>query len=226
MIQQIAVWGGIAGLIVSVFAVIILYLTRQNILDILDKDVILFDKNFEMKKQALEKAMSMIDEISKKGNQILFASENQQKALALYNELLCVVSDIRVADEFYSITMDTTEIVDETRLAQFKLKLRQDLGLKTKHSKAIKRTINKTPKAPVSINNIQSDKPSGGIKFENANPYISNQPPKSINTNANQTYTNPSMRQNQTMPTQINSTRPPIQPTKPQMPTRPTNPKE
>ena len=49
MIENIAMWGGLAGLAVSIFAIIILYLTRKNILDILDKDVILFNKNFDLK---------------------------------------------------------------------------------------------------------------------------------------------------------------------------------
>ena len=53
MLEKIAMWGGIAGIVVALVAIIVLFLTRANILDILDKDVILFDKNFELKKQAI-----------------------------------------------------------------------------------------------------------------------------------------------------------------------------
>ena len=63
MWETIAMWGGVAGLFVSIFAVIILYLTRKNILDILDKDVILFGRNFEIKKQALTNACLLIDAV-------------------------------------------------------------------------------------------------------------------------------------------------------------------
>lgn len=136
-------WVGVASIIVSVFAVIILYLTRANILDILDKDVILFDKNFELKKNAIDSALQLIDEVDEKGKCYVLRPEVSQKAKAIYNDLLCVTSDVRVADEFYNIVIDENVEVTETRLAQFKLMCRQDIGLKTKKAKAVKRILEK-----------------------------------------------------------------------------------
>ena len=66
MWSTVAMWGGVAGLFISIFAIIILYLTRKNILDILDKDVILFGRNFEIKKKTITDAFQIIDEIALK----------------------------------------------------------------------------------------------------------------------------------------------------------------
>ena len=80
MWTTIAMWGGVAGLFISIFAVIILFLTRKNILDILDKDVILFDRNFELKKSAIEDAFKLVDEIQEKGEQITLNNEFKMRA--------------------------------------------------------------------------------------------------------------------------------------------------
>lgn len=142
MIESIAMWGGIAGLVASVFAIIILYLTRKNILDILDKDVILFNKNFDLKKEAITKALELADEVAQRGKSITSSYDFQQKAKQCYNDLLCVTSEVKVADEFYSIAVDTNTDVTQTKVAQFKLMCRRDIGLKTKKSKLLKRTSN------------------------------------------------------------------------------------
>ncbi len=131
-------WSGIAGITVSVFAIIIIFLTRKNILDILDKDVILFDKNFELKNKAIQKAFQLVDEIAINDN-VLQSTEFNSRAKDCYNELLCVVTDVRVADEFYNIAVDNTIATNDAMIAQFKLACRQDIGLKTKKAMTVKR---------------------------------------------------------------------------------------
>ena len=139
MLEKIAMWVGIAGIVVALVAIIVLFLTRANILDILDKDVILFDKNFELKKQAIETSMLMIDELDEKGEQLKSSFEFEERAKKTYNELLCVVSDARVADEFYNLTLDKTVALTATNLAHYKLLCRHDIGLSNKKSKLLKR---------------------------------------------------------------------------------------
>lgn len=139
MLEKIAMWGGISGIVVALVAIIVLFLTRANILDILDKDVILFDKNFELKKQAIETSMLIIDELDEKGEQLKSSFEFEERAKKTYNELLCVVSDARVADEFYNLTLDKTVALTATNLAHYKLLCRHDIGLSNKKSKLLKR---------------------------------------------------------------------------------------
>lgn len=153
MLEKIAMWGGIAGIVVALVAIIVLFLTRANILDILDKDVILFDKNFELKKQAIETSMLMIDELDEKGEQAKADFEFAERAKKTYNELLCVVSDARVADEFYNLTLDKTVAPTASSLAHFKLLCRRDIGLSNKKSKLLKRAkvSEETTDAPTDI---------------------------------------------------------------------------
>lgn len=152
MIENIAIWGGVAGLCVSLFAVIILFLTRNNILNILDKDVILFDKNFEIKKHAISTALNLVDEISQKGKAVTYENSFAERAKQCYNDLLCVLSDVRIADEFYNIALDKTCDIDEIRLAQFKLICRRDIGLKTKKAKLVKRTTEQKTQPAIPAN--------------------------------------------------------------------------
>lgn len=174
MIESIAMWGGFAGIIVALFAIIILYLTRKNILDILEKDVILFDKNFELKKQAISKALELTDEISLRGKVSASNAEFSKQAKQCYNDLLCVLSDVRVADEFYSIAIDTTVEINDTRIAQFKLMCRNDIGLKTKKAKTVKRTIENKPNITTNsfekpVNKIEIQ-PTTNVSFSSEQP--------------------------------------------------------
>lgn len=159
MIDIIAKWAGFAGIIVSLVAVITLFLTRQNILDILDKDAILFDKNFELKKEAIEKAMSMADEIGEKGEQIKMNYQFNENAKKTYNELLCVVSNMSVADEFYMLAVDSSYAVSSAQIANFKLLCRQDIGLSNKKSKILKPTKN-------SVTEQRPQQPNYNSQFE------------------------------------------------------------
>lgn len=166
MIDIIAKWAGFAGIIVSLVAVIILFLTRQNILDILDKDVILFDKNFELKKEAIEKALLMADEIGEKGDQIKMNYQFNENAKKTYNELLCVVSNMSVADEFYMLAVDSNYAVSPAQIANFKLMCRQDIGLSNKKSKILKHTKN-----PVAEQRPQQPNYNGQVETPRQMPY-------------------------------------------------------
>ena len=55
-----------------------------------------------------------------------------QKAKKCYNELLCVVSNEKIAEEFYKIAIDFSFAVSMQRIIEFKIKCRKDIGLKTK----------------------------------------------------------------------------------------------
>ena len=197
MIEKIAMWGGFAGVIVAIIAIVVLFLTRENILDILDKDVILFDKNFELKKQAIERAMLLVDELSEKGDQEKGNYEFAEKAKRTYNELLCVVSDARVADEFYNLAVDNSTAVSATKIANFKLLCRADIGLSNKKARLLKKVKSSNEK------NNEVDIPSFGSSEVSRPAYT-------------QTISRP-MPQN--TPVQPRPTRPAM-PTRP-MPTRP-----
>lgn len=104
-------------------------------MDILDKDVILFERNFDIKKNAIEKSYKLIDEIQLRGQQITSNYDFIERAKSCYNELLCVVSDIAVANEFYDIAIAGNPS-DEKRLNSYKISCRKDIGLRTKVTKS------------------------------------------------------------------------------------------
>lgn len=137
MIETIAMWGGFAGIIVAVFAVIILYLTRKNILDILEKDVILFDKNFELKKSAINTAMNLVDQVEKFGNDIVYRPDFSEKAKNCYNDLLCVVNNLTLAEDFRKLAINPEGLSSTAKIVEFKLACRRDIGLNLKHSKNV-----------------------------------------------------------------------------------------
>ena len=136
--MDLTFWCSVAGIAVSVIAVIIILMTRYNILNILDKDIILFDKNFELKKNSINEAMDLVDQVAQSGKGTTLRGDFEEKAKSVYNSLLCIMTNAKIADEFYSIAIDKNESADNIRIAKFKLACRKDLGLKTKSSKAIK----------------------------------------------------------------------------------------
>lgn len=156
--MSISLWVGIIAIISSVISIIAVVLTRHNIVDILDKDVILFDKNFEIKKSAISQALLLTDRINKEGKDLVLKPDFKMQAENCYNDLLCVVSKIKLAEEFYAITINPNEEVTETRLAEFKLLCRQDIGLKTRGAKIVKR-ITEEPKeepTPIQTNKLET----------------------------------------------------------------------
>lgn len=220
MWTTIAMWGGVAGLFVSIFAVIIIYLTRKNILDILDKDVILFSRNFELKKTAIENSFKLADEIQEKGEQIVSNLEFNQRAKTVYNELLCVVSDARVADEFYNLAIENTLPITESRIAQFKLHCRKDIGLSVKNSNGIKKNAKHKDGNIRQDSNYGIDMGSGNnarvqyAKNNNQNRDLQSQPSNQIPQNAQNINQNNQSR----MSTNAN-----YQNSNPQTATRPVN---
>ena len=176
MLEKIAMWGGIAGIVVALVAIIVLFLTRQNILDILDKDVILFDKNFELKKQAIERAMLMIDELEEKGTQTKSNLEFAENAKKTYNELLCVVSDVRVADEFYSLVVDKASMPTSAQYAHFKLVCRHDIGLSNKKAKLLKRAKTNNADIDMQLPEMPTSTFGGSYDTPRATNYVQPQP--------------------------------------------------
>ena len=136
--SNLTIWAICISIGVSVLSVIILFVVKNSIIDILDKDIIMYDKNFEIKRNAICYALKLIDEIYTKGQAITLNANFEKQARLCYNELLCIITNIKVADEFYYLTLDKEQIVSNSRLTHFKLMCRQDLGLNTKSTKAIK----------------------------------------------------------------------------------------
>lgn len=176
MLEKIAMWGGIAGIVVALVAIIVMFLTRQNILDILDKDVILFDKNFELKKQAIEHAMLMVDELEEKGTQTKSNLEYAEKAKRTYNELLCVVSDVRVADEFYTLAVDKSAMPTSAQYAHFKLVCRHDIGLSNKKAKLLKRAKTGNADIDMQLPEMPTNAFGGSYDTPRATNYAQTQP--------------------------------------------------
>jgi len=160
--QTIALWCGIAGIISSVLAIIIIFLVRKHIVDILDKDAILFDGSFSVKKEAIAAALNLIDHISSKGKQITFNPEFAMKAKHCYNDLLCVVSNMNIAQEFFNIALDTSIEIAPNQILNFKLLCRQDIGLKTKRVKLLVQNNNASKTntiTPANSSVFEEDKP-------------------------------------------------------------------
>ena len=130
---------GIFSLILSVVAMVVMFIMRKNVLDILNKDTLIFSKNFELKKQAFDKAMYILDEIqagAPRSNSV----EYNRKMNQIYNDLLTVTTDARIADTFIAMTKDTSKQLTDADFASFKLLVRKELGLSTKGSALIAKT--------------------------------------------------------------------------------------
>ena len=167
MLEQIAMWGGIAGIVIALFAMIILFLTRKNILDILQKDVILFDKNFELKKHAIDSALNLIDELEERGESVLSRPDFIEKAKSCYNDLLCVVTDIKLAEEFHAITLENSSNFSTLKLSQFKISCRKDIGLSVKGARSVKQLKNKKEDG---VNPVDITPRSGGLNSFDGGP--------------------------------------------------------
>lgn len=126
-------WCGIAGIVISVFAVIILYLTRSNIIDLLDRDIIMYDKNYELKKDALENAFNCLDAVSQNGIEIKSNPQYAQRAKEAYNGLLCTLISPKLYQEFYRLAVDkTTTGYTIQDIEKFKIHCRKELVAKHK----------------------------------------------------------------------------------------------
>jgi len=130
---------GMFSLILSIIAIVLMFLLRKNVVDILSKDTLVFSKNYELKKQAFDKAMFILDEFQL-GAPRSKTIEYSRKMNQIYNDLLTVSTDARIADTFYAMVKDTNQPLTEADFAGFKLLVRKELGLSTKGSALISKT--------------------------------------------------------------------------------------
>jgi len=133
MIEKVAMWGGFAAIIIAIFAIAILYLTRSNIIDLLDRDVVMYDKNYEVKKDAIEQAFNCLDVVAQNGVEIKNSPQYIQNAKEAYNALLCTVNSSKVYQEFYRLAIDnTTTGYSIEDIEKFKISCRSELITKQK----------------------------------------------------------------------------------------------
>lgn len=135
MLNNIAIWGGIVGMAVALLALILMIFTKKDIADIVNRDVILFDQNFSLKKQAIEKAFKLLDDLEQTPA-IASNAEFVRLAKQSYNELLCVMTNQLLAEQFKNLAIAGN--VNSANLAKFKFDCRKDIGLKTKYIKPTK----------------------------------------------------------------------------------------
>lgn len=126
---------GAFSLGLSVIAIITMFILRYNIIEILNKDALVFDKNFEIKKSALEKAMAIVDQIEAGAPRATTNIEYINKMKSIYNQLICVVSNPSLAEQFLTITLDKVKVPQAMDFVEFKQNCRKDLGLKVKKVK-------------------------------------------------------------------------------------------
>lgn len=130
-LQAVSLWGGVAGVIVAIFAIIILFLTRRNIINILEKDQILFDKNYEMRKNAIENSLNVVDYLVDYGTNVLTSKTFIQKARTAYNDMMVMVHNAKLIDAFYALCLDDTrESVTAIDVAVYKSMCRKEIGFK------------------------------------------------------------------------------------------------
>lgn len=138
MIEKIAMWGGVAGIVIAIFAVVILYLTRSNIIDLLDRDVVMYDKNYETKKESLQEAFDCLDLVAQNGIDIKGNSQFIQRAKKAYNGLLCTLNSPKLYQEFYRMAIDSSasgySIHD---IEKFKIDCRNELIVKRKNKNEV-----------------------------------------------------------------------------------------
>lgn len=121
-------WIGIGALVVAVFAMVILYLTRNNIIDLLDRDVVMYDKNFETKKECLHEAFNCLDLVAQNGVDIKNNPQFMQRAKQAYNGLLCVINSPKLYQDFYRMAIDPSEGVYTVEdIENFKVTCRAEL---------------------------------------------------------------------------------------------------
>ena len=126
----------IASIIIAVFAIVILYLTRSNIIDLLDRDIIMYDKNFEIKKECLHEAFNCLDLVAQNGVEIKMNAQFITRAKQAYNGLLCTLSSAKLYQDFYRMAIDTnTDSYSVQDIENFKIACRGELISKRRKTK-------------------------------------------------------------------------------------------
>lgn len=132
MIENIAILAGVSAIVVSFMGIVAFLLLKKNIKDILQKDSLIFDQNFEIKKRVISESFSLIDEVEKNGKIIINNATFMERATNCYNELLCVVNNYKIIDEFYNIALNGAYAINKNITNNYKILCRKDIGLKTK----------------------------------------------------------------------------------------------
>lgn len=183
MIEKIAMWGGFAGIIIALFAIVILYLTRSNIIELLDRDVVMYDKNYETKKDALQQAFTCLDLVSQNGVEIKNNPQYLQKAKEAYNALLCTVNSAKLYKEFYYLAVDnTTSGYTIEDIEKFKICCRKELIVKSKRKgEMFKGATNGALNDNMPMSNTQPvQKPVNPMPQQKPTPVKPAQPPRPI----------------------------------------------
>lgn len=123
----------IISVVIAVFAIVILYLTRSNIIDLLDRDVVMYDKNYQLKKESLEEAFNCLDLVAQNGVEIKNSTQFLQRAKEAYNGLLCTLNSAKLYQEFYRMAIDNTVFNYSVEdIEKFKIACRSELISKKK----------------------------------------------------------------------------------------------
>ena len=138
ILESIAMWAGAAGCTLALLTIFILVGVSSKINSTLNKDKILFDQNFALKKDVIEKAMALVDEIEKNGSSLASVPEYTKRVQECYNQLLCVSTDLNLVNQFLDLTM-SGGIITAFDVAKFKVACRKDIGLSTKNFKLPKK---------------------------------------------------------------------------------------
>lgn len=133
MLNNIAIWGGIVGMAVAILALLLMIFAKKDVADMLNRDVILFDQNFAVKKQAIEKALKLLDDLEQTPA-LSSNAEFVKLAKQSYNELLCVMTRQQIAEQFKTLSLESGALTSAS-LAKFKYDCRKDIGFKTKYIK-------------------------------------------------------------------------------------------
>ena len=132
---------GTVSLILAALTIVMLFILRKNIVDILNKDALIFNENYQIKKAAIEKAMMVVDEIESGAPRNFNSQEYIKKINSIYNELICVVSDTKLSNRFYEIAYDRTKMLQPADFVDFKSLCRKDLGLKTNKNAILSKLV-------------------------------------------------------------------------------------
>lgn len=151
-------WGGVAGIVIAIFAIVILYLTRSNIIDLLDRDVVMYDKNYQVKKESLQEAFNCLDLVAQNGLDIKNNPQYAQRAREVYNGLLCSVNNPKLYQDFYRMAIDVaTSGYTVEEIEKFKIACRAELVSKRKvKAEGFKGTPNGNLNGDVVQNHITS----------------------------------------------------------------------
>lgn len=136
MLENIAILAGVSALVVSIMACVAFLLLKKNIKDILQKDALIFDKNFEIKKSVVSESFNIADLVEKESKSILLNKEYLERAKKCYNDLLCVLTNPQLVQAFYNIALNGNYAISSEVISTYKILCRKDIGLKVKNLSA------------------------------------------------------------------------------------------